>query len=480
MNPEETVNPEETTNSEETCGGARILMVDDEESFLEMAAEALSGRDCEVIAATGADEAMALLDTELFDVVVLDVRMPGMDGMSLLRKLSRERPTLQVVMLSGHATVPVAVEAVKMGAFEFLQKPLKVDKFVSTIRRAAERARLERSNLALEGELERITDRGPIVGECSAMQEVFNFIKKAAASDLPVLVTGESGTGKELVARAIHENSPRSEFPLVVVDGSTLKEELLASELFGHEKGAFTGAVRKKVGLFEVANRGSIFLDEVGELSPANQVALLRVIEYGTFRPVGAVNEVHTDVRIIAATNKDLSRCVERGDFRNDLFYRLKGMMITLPALRERKEDISLLARHFLSQLNTRTGKRYNLSREVVESLGKHSWPGNVRELRYVIELAALSAEGDEVIKPRHLPEELGQERKESLGIAGDASIAEDQELTLEDFRYRFERAYVSRLLDRFNGNKSRVAKVLGVSSSVFYRMLRRLKLFEP
>lgn len=459
----------------------RILMVDDEKSFLDMATKALMSRGCDVTTASNATEAMNRLESEFFDVAVLDVRMPGMDGISLLSKLANERPTLQIVMLSGHATVPVAVEAMKLGAFEFLLKPLEVEKFMQTIKRAADRAKSQRRNVVLSEELEKVEDRGPIVGESPAMQEVFSFIDKAATSSLPVIITGESGTGKELVARAIHAKSSRSSRPLVVVDGSSLRDELIASELFGHEKGAFTGAVRKKVGLFEVADRGSIFLDEIGELSAPNQAALLRVIEYGTFRPVGSVREVHTDVRIIAATNKDVEKSVEREEFRKDLYYRLRGMALYLPPLRERKGDIGLLSSHFLTRNNAKTGRSITLSPEVVEILEAYSWSGNVRELHYFIELASLLAEEEGSIRPHHLPEEIikgkGREEKYRSDHPG-GSVTFTEEITLDDFRNHHERIYVSWLLEKYNRNKSQVAKVLGVSSSVFYRMLRRLDLF--
>ncbi len=463
------------------CKGIRVLMVDDEESFLKMASETLVARQCDVVTASNSEQAMSAIESDFFDVVVLDVQMPGVDGLALLKRLSAERPTLQVMMLSGHATLQMAVEAMKLGAFEFLEKPLNVENFFQAIKRAADKAHLERQNIAMGEELERTTLRGPIIGESDAMKEVFSFIDKAASSQLPVLITGESGTGKELVARAIHAKSRRSTYPLVVVDGSSLREELLASELFGHVKGAFTGAHAKKAGLFEVADRGSIFMDEVGELSQPNQAALLRVIEYGTFRPVGAVREIHTDVRIIAATNKDIAKASGTGEFRQDLFFRLKGMTINLPPLCEHPSDIPLLASFFLSGYNAKSGKPLRFSDDVLEVFDKYTWPGNVREMRYVVELAALSADDSGEIKLHHLPEGIRNGKPKQVSSEREINVFAYEDLdnlTLEEFRNRYERIYVERLLVKYKGNKSEVSRILGLSSSVFYRMLRRLGLF--
>lgn len=464
---------------DKTDRDVRVLMVDDEESFLDVATEALTARGCKVVTAISAREAMSKLESVFFDVVVLDIRMPGMDGISLLDKLSKERPTLQVIMLSGHATVPMAVEAMKLGAFEFLMKPLDVESLIDSIRRGASRARQERYNLAREGELGRVREAEPVVGQSEAMARVFEAMDRAADCDLPVLITGESGTGKELVAREVHARSARSSHPLVVVDGSTLREELLASELFGHEKGAFTGAVTKKAGLFEVADRGSIFLDEIGEISVANQASLLRVIEYGTFRPVGGVREVRADVRLIAATNIQIEKAVAGGGFRQDLYYRLKGVAIHIPPLRERRDDIPFLALYFLNLASKKRGTSLEISPEVLEILTAYSWSGNVRELRYTIELAVLLAEDEGKIKPHHLPEEVRRGKEKSTPSELEEISVPREDLSLEDFRNRYECSYVSHLLDKFNGNRSQVAKILGISSSVFYRMLRRLGLYS-
>ncbi|MBN2381029.1 sigma-54-dependent Fis family transcriptional regulator [candidate division WOR-3 bacterium] len=459
----------------------RVLLVDDEVTFLEMMRETLATRGCLATTTCNAQQASRRLESAYFDVVVLDVRMPGMDGVEFLRKLAEERPTLQVIMLTGHATVSMAVEAMKLGAFDFLLKPVEVDELTRTIRRASEHGSLKRKNIALEKELSRTKGSGKIIGESSAIRKIHEFIETAVASDLPVLITGETGTGKELVAQAIHAQSPRSDHPMVVVDGSILREELLASELFGHEKGAFTGAVSKKAGLFEVADRGTLFLDEIGEISLPNQSSLLRVIESGTFRAVGSLKEVKTDVRIIAATNKDVSTAVAKGDFRNDLFYRLKGLTVHLPALRERTQDIPLLAEHFLRVRNVRAARSVRLTKDASNALTKYHWPGNVRELLYVIELAALLAEADGEIKLRHLPEEIRNEKPLTASVAS-SYLPEpikqclETKPTMSEFNDCCERFYIKHLLAELS-NKSKVAKLLDISPSTLYTKLHRLKL---
>jgi len=461
----------------------RVLLVDDEELFLKMTAQALTEFGCEVKTATSGEEALKKLNQGFYEVVVLDIRMPGMDGISVLRQLQMERPTQQVVMLTGQASVPTAIEAMKLGAFDFLLKPCSVDDLMRVIRHAADKVRLERRNIVLEEELTRTRGRDTIIGQSDAIKEIHYFINNAAASDLPVLITGESGTGKELVARAIHRLSSRSSNSLVVVDGSILREELLASELFGHEKGAFTGAVSKKVGLFEVADRGSIFFDEIGELSAPNQASLLRVIESGTFRPVGSVKEVTTDVRIITATNKNIANAKEEGEFRKDLYFRLKGLAINIAPLRERTSDIPLLASHFLEQRNVSASTHITLSGEALDAICKYSWPGNVRQLRYVIESAALLALSCGKIELQHLPEEITVTKKTLTGRKTDRTEVTEKRLevstadkpTLKEYNRRCEKEYILELLEKLDGNKTKVAQILDISRSMLYERLRQL-----
>lgn len=450
----------------------RVLLVDDERPFLEATSRALNVRNCKVDVAASAMEAIVELESRFFDVVVLDLRMPGMDGLELMRKLNIERPTQKVVIVTGHATVSTAVEAMKLGAFEFLLKPVKIDDLLRVIQRGAELGHLERQNIALAEELERQRGSERIVGESQTIKDIKEFIADAASSSLPVLITGESGTGKELVARAIHAKSSRSTNQLVIVDGSTLREELIASELFGHEKGAFTGAVAKKAGLFEIADRGSIFLDEIAELSASNQAALLRVIEYGTFRPIGGLREVHTNVRLIAATNQDTKRLVAEGRFREDLFYRLAGLVIRIPPLRERKEDIPTLADFFLSRHNISNESEIKITNQARDALLEYSWPGNVRELLYVIERAALLGRKEGVITANLVPKPEKAQEQASQPPSGELYLADKP--TLADFSARYEKAYIFRLLEEFSGNKSEVARVLAISRSVLYDKLRK------
>lgn len=449
----------------------RTLVVDDEESFLELIKETLSPLGCEVVTALNSEKALEELETRFFDVVVLDVKMPGMDGLQLLKNLNRERPTLQVIMLTGHGTVPMAVEAMRLGAFDFLMKPVEVEDLMRSINRAVKMSNLERRNIALQSELNRTKGSGFIVGESEAVARMNEFIERAASTDMPVLITGESGTGKELVARAIHEKGQRAKSPLVVVDASTLREELIASELFGHERGAFTGAVTKKVGLFEVADRGSIFLDEIGDISPANQAALLRVIETGTFKPVGSVKDVTTDVRVIAATNKKIKESVAKGEFREDLYYRLNGLTIHVAPLRERDSDIELLARYFLDVVNRSWAAKLSLSNQAIDALNAYHWPGNVRELKYVIERAALLARGKNQIDLTHIQDDVTA----SAGGLGEKDTLTEDNPPLEILQERYERPYIKRLLAEFDGNKSKVARVLGISPSTLYSKLHRM-----
>ncbi|MBD3285073.1 response regulator [candidate division WOR-3 bacterium] len=463
----------------------RVLLIDDEEVFTEMTAKTLSRKGFKIDTASCAEEGLKKLDSYFFDVVLLDVRMPGMNGIQMLKELNEERPTQQVVMVTGHASVSTAIEAMKVGAYDFLTKPVKLDDLMHTIRRAAEHGQMERRNLALEKELQRTKGSAKIVGESSGIKKMFEFIEKAAMSDLPVLITGESGSGKELVARGIHNRSRRASHTLVVVDGSTLHEQLLVSELFGHEKGAFTGALKKKAGLFEVADRSSIFMDEIGELSGPNQTALLRVIEYGTFRPVGAVKETHTNVRIIAATNKNLEKAVADKEFRQDLYFRLKALTFHVPSLRERRTDIPLLAKYFLDQWELSLKAQVKISKDAMDILMSYNWPGNIRELRHTMELAALYALEEGIIRPQHLPDEVRKKKEPETDPApapnASATLPQGGEgktlEKLEDFRDRCERNYIQKVMKQFDGNKSQVSKALGISRALLYKKLNVLGL---
>ncbi|MBN2380081.1 sigma-54-dependent Fis family transcriptional regulator [candidate division WOR-3 bacterium] len=468
--------------SPESADRLKILVVDDEPGFLRIADKALRGEGCEVTTADNTTQALEYLESRFFDVVVSDVKMPGMDGIELVRKLRVQRPTLEVVMVSGHADARMAIEVMKLGVFDFLLKPLEIEDLIRVVFRAARKGYLEKRNLVLEKELQRSKGTATILGASAEIEQVRAFVARAASSDLPVLITGESGTGKELVAQAIHEQSPRHNQPLVIVDSSTLRRELIDSELFGHEKGAFTGAITRKAGLFEVADKGTVFLDEIGELSSENQASLLRVLETGTFRPVGSVKEIYTDVRIIAATNRDIQKCVSDGEFREDLYYRLKGLILHIPPLRQRPCDVGPLVEHFLDRYNEKTSGSVKVSKAALCEFEKYKWPGNVRELRHVVELAALLAcEEETMIEPLHLPQELqgaAQSGASSLQTGWSIPVP-DSNPTFREFQLTCEHAYISRLLAEFGGNKQKVARALDISPSVLYAKLEKLGLYH-
>ncbi|MFQ5843220.1 MAG: sigma-54-dependent transcriptional regulator, partial [Thermodesulfobacteriota bacterium] len=383
-----------------------ILLVDDDDTFREVLTGELASMGYGVVSASSGEEAKERLEREDFDVALMDIRMPGMGGIQALRMIKESSPGTEVIMLTGHATIDNAVESMKLGAFDYLTKPCTLDNLEAVVRKALERKQILQKNMALKQELARRERLEGFIGESREFKEVIELISKVASTDSSVLIQGESGAGKELVARAIHRASPRRDNPFIIIDCGSLQENLLESELFGHEKGAYTGAVGLKHGLFEVADSGTIFLDEIGEISPSLQVKLLRVLEMGEFRRVGGLKVIDVDVRVLAATNKTLHQLVERGKFREDLFYRLNIISILIPPLRDRRGDIPLLARHFAENHNiTDKGKKL-ITDEAMELLSTYRWPGNVRELQNVIERAIILSE-DEYIKPEDLPTNL-------------------------------------------------------------------------
>ncbi|MGH7209590.1 MAG: sigma-54-dependent transcriptional regulator [Nitrospiraceae bacterium] len=372
----------------------KILIVDDERSMREVLSIMLRRAGYGVMVASDGEEAIAHIDKELFDLVITDLKMPKAGGLDVLRAVKESAPESVVLIITAFASTESAVEAMKLGAYDYLTKPFQVDEVQLIVRNALEKRRLTTENMLLKREV-----AGPsptqIIGESESMRKVFEMVRKVADTKSNVLISGESGTGKELIARAIHNNSGRSRLPFVTVNCSALPEPLLESELFGHMKGAFTGAVSNKAGLFEVANGGSIFLDEIGETTPAMQVKLLRVIQEREFRRVGGTRDMKVDVRVIAATNKDLEKAIADGSFREDLYYRLDVLPILLPPLRQRVEDIPLLAQHFLERFAHANGKPVlSLSPEATQALMAHEWKGNVRELENLIERVVAFAAG--------------------------------------------------------------------------------------
>src|SRR5881392_4192123 len=395
----------------------RVLVVDDERSMRELLAIMLRQAGHDVTVADGGTAAIEALNSDAFDLVITDLRMREIDGLAVLRAAKEHSPQTVVLVITAFASTETAVEAMKLGAYDYLTKPFKLDEIKLTIANALERKRLQDENQALKRQLRRERGFGNFIGKSRQMLDIFDTIRKAADGVSNVLVTGESGTGKELVARAIHDESPRRNGPFVSVNCGAIPETLMESELFGHVKGAFTGAVASTVGLFPAANGGTLFLDEVTEVPPSLQVKLLRVIQEREIRRVGDTKDVKVDVRLIAASNRDVAKAVQDGILREDLFYRLNVIPIHIPPLRERREDIPLLVAHFVAKFNERLKKSITgVEPEALERLVGHHWPGNIRELENVLERTILFCEGPH-IHAADLPPEIS-------GNAGTAAAA--------------------------------------------------------
>jgi two-component system response regulator AtoC len=438
----------------------RVLVVDDEPSMRHLLTAILAESGREVRAVAGAQEALQELGAREYDLVITDVRMPGVSGLELLRAIQERQTDVMVVVMSAYGAHEAAVEAMKAGAYDYLAKPFRPDDVLLLLRKAEERERLSRENVRLRSELARSRHPGAIVGASEAMQRVLRQVQKIAGQKTTVLLEGESGTGKELVARALHEASPRAALPFVAVNCGAIPAELLESELFGHVKGAFTDATRDKKGLAVEADGGTLLLDEVGELPLQLQVKLLRFLQEEEVRPVGGTRTRRVDVRIVAATACDLRRAVEEGRFREDLFWRLNVVPIRLPALRERAEDVPLLAAHFLARYGRlRPELAMRLSAEAQEALAAHRWPGNVRELEHAIERAVVLAEGRE-IREEDLPDavRLGARSAPPPAAPGAA------ELSVKRATRELEERLIRAALERTGGNRTRAAELLELS----------------
>jgi DNA-binding NtrC family response regulator len=453
----------------------RILIAEDHDLSRQNLLELLISCNYEVTAVSDGKEAMDALLQERFDLIITDLKMPHVDGLKLLEFVMELSPDNLVIIVTGYATVDTAVEAMKLGAFDYVTKPLKDDLVKLTIERALSFARLKEENIALKDHLKRKYDFGRMIGYSDGMKRIFDTIEKVANSDSTVIIYGESGTGKELVAKAIHFNSDRSNFPLVAVNCGAIPEELLESELFGHEKGAFTGATRMRIGRFELAHGGTIFLDEIGDMSPALQVKVLRVIQEKQFERIGGVKTIDVDVRIICATNQDLEKAIAEKKFREDLFYRINVIPIHLPSLRTRTVDIPILVNHFLrkfSKLKKKTEKR--ISPEAMNHLMHYSWPGNVRELENLIEMLVVLKE-DVEIGLQDLPGKIleasgGKEEYVSIDVP-------DNGLDFNNLVDQFERDLLSKALLKSGGAKKRAAELLHLNRTTFVEKLKRLKI---
>ncbi len=433
-----------------------LLIVDDEDDFREAAESYFRKQGYRVTAARTAPEALANLQSRVFHVAVVDLHMPDMNGLELLGRLLEDDANLQVILLTGGGSIETAVAAIKRGAADYLTKPIRLSELDVLIQRAFQSGQMARENQNLKQVINRNRPKVKIIGESPLMREVFRLIQRVSDSDKPILIEGESGTGKELVARAIHQTSALADKPLVVINCAALPEALLESELFGHEKGSFTGAHVTKPGLFEIADGGTLFVDELGELAPALQAKVLRAIEDGVIRRVGSVKEQRVHVRILAATNRVLADEVKAGRFREDLYYRVNVLAIKLPPLRERVGDVALLIENFL-------GPNWTLEPGVLTLLERYSWPGNVRQLFNALERAKILSE-DETIRLINLPPEI---------VNGDRSVqtlSAGSQVDLETLN----RMHVVQTLKQHAGNKARAARALGIGRRSLYRLLER------
>ena len=457
----------------------RILVVDDEMIVCESCRRILEEEGYEVEAALSGKEAFEKMKANPFDIVITDLKMPGIDGMEVLRTFRKEYPDSIIIMITGFSTVETAVEAMKLGAFDYIPKPFTPDEVSIVVKKAIEKKSLMAENIYLRQELQEKYGFHNIVGKSKKMQEIYRIIAKVATTDSTVLIYGQSGTGKELIARAIHFNSPRREKQFVTVDCAVLSENLLESELFGHIRGSFTGAVATKPGLFEVADGGTVFLDEVGNISLSIQAKLLRVLQEREFTPVGGTKAKKVDIRLIAATNKELEKMIKEETFREDLYYRLNIVPIYLPALRERQEDIPVLAVHFLKKYAEEMGKKIKgFTPEAMEKLMRYPWPGNVRELENVIERTVVMID-DEMVRVEHLflP---GQQEKEILEnqipMTSD-ELKEIKKQVREKAVEEIERAFVLNALERHQWNVTRAAEEVGMLRPNFQALMRKYNL---
>jgi two-component system response regulator AtoC len=447
-----------------TSKNTRVLLVDDDITFRRVMTAELTRRGYGVVAVASGRDALEQAPQARPDVVLLDLRLGDMDGINVLERLRERLPSVGVVVLTGHGTIDTAIRAIRLGAHEYLEKPCPIVQLEVAIQKASEHVRLVKRQRVLEdGYAVPSVSRG-LVGGSPAFLKLMATVARIARSGATTLVLGETGVGKEVVASLLHAQSPRSDAPFVVVDCAALHEELLQSEIFGHERGAFTGANRLKHGLFEVANGGTIFLDEVGDISLDVQAKLLRVLETSRFRRLGGNEEISVDVRIVAATNRDLRQAISRGHFREDLYYRLATFVVEIPPLRERPDDIRLLVEHFINQLNIRFSLAKRVGDDAMAALLGHPWPGNVRELVHVLEQVVVLSDGD-VIRFADLPASIrGTETTPPAEARG------HEVLSLREV----QRRHILWVLDKAGGNRAQAARLLGTSERTFYRLLER------
>ncbi len=443
---------------------AKVLIIDDEEGIRSSLKMLFEYEGYEVVLAANGEAGLKIAEREDPDLILLDIKMPQMDGMEVLKRLSADRPSSPVVILSGHGTVQTAVEATKLGAFDFIEKPPETERILLVARNALSQKRLADENRRLKLSFD---DRYRMVGDSASLEAVANAIRRAAPTNATVLIGGESGVGKELVARAIHRNSLRRDEAFVQVNCAAIPEELIESELFGHEKGSFTGATEKQIGKFELAHKGTIFLDEVGDMSLRTQAKVLRVLQEGEVERIGSQKTIQVDVRVIAASNKDLESAIESGQFREDLFFRLSVIPIQVPPLRERPEDIPVLVQHFVRQFSAENNFRpRTFSPQALEVMKRHVWRGNVRELRNTLERLLIMVP-DDVVKPEHLEGVL-------RGPAAGAAQPNQPPGSLRDFKETAERSFLVQKLRESRWNISATAAAIGTPRSNLYKKLEQ------
>ena len=455
----------------------KILVVDDKPSTLESVTGVLEDIGFEVETALDGETALKKLDESLPEAVLLDIWLPGIDGLEVLKKIKQDWPVLPVIIMSGHATIETAVKATKLGAYDVIEKPISYEQLELTIRNALKYRDLQEENILLR---QKATGRVELTGESPAMKQLKEQIAIVAPTDAWVLIQGENGTGKELVAQTIHRLSKRSNKPMVEVNCAAIPEELIESELFGHEKGAFTGATSMKRGKFDLANGGTLFLDEIGDMSLKTQAKILRILQEQKFQRVGGSRTISVDVRIIAATNKDLEKEIEKGNFREDLYYRLNVIPIYVPPLRERVEDIPLLFEEFMKEFGAKTRGIKRVQPEVFEALSHYNWPGNVRELRNLVERLVILARGEE-ITVRDLPPNL---RNSAQNVSTELSqeIKETATISLYSFpkdykkaKQLFEKRYLEYQLKQYKGNVTKTAEAIGIERRHLHRKIKSL-----
>jgi two-component system nitrogen regulation response regulator NtrX len=442
----------------------RVLIVDDEASIRSSLERLLSFEKFKTFAAADGASALDIASSERIDIILLDIKMPGMDGLEVLGKLKELHPDLPVIIISGHGMISTAVEATKLGAFDFLEKPLDAERLLLSIRNGINQAELARRNVQLQ---QKVGFKTEIIGEHPEMLAIMETIARVAPTNARVLIMGENGTGKELIARKVHELSKRSEEPFIEVNCAAIPEDLIESELFGHEKGAFTGAILQRIGKFELADGGTLFLDEVGDMSLSAQAKVLRVLQESAFERVGGTDTKHVDVRVVAASNKNLLDEAAQGTFREDLYYRLNVVPIRIPPLRERKSDIKLLAEYFLREVANELGRTLkSISDDALGELMKYPWPGNVRELRNLIERLCILSLGN-VIKPDDLPTPVLRREEDARGDPFDHE-------TWQEFSDTVDKEFLVRKLKENNGNVSRTARQIKMQRSNLYKKLEK------